>query len=261
MDAISTLKDLHFTERESLVYLALLQLGSGTPLSIANKTGLKRPTVYLTLESLRRKRMAGLMPGKKNHVYLPEAPGQLFLLWQEQERTLKAIVPFLRGLSKGSPLKPQVKVYDNIEEIVALKRKIWHYPDRMYINHFEKFTDVFGDMLHDYFRLRDLHDFPPDREIFSNTPGAVRTAARHQTPKHQIRVLPKGLVFDMEVSIWGDHVGLYSYDGNYLFDIENNTIARAFRTIFEIAWLTAEKIPYANDNPNNPHRQRKHSAT
>ena len=47
------LEKIGLTEKEAAVYLALLKLGPTTALKIARETGIKRPTVYTTLDALK----------------------------------------------------------------------------------------------------------------------------------------------------------------------------------------------------------------
>ena len=63
MQIEEVLTELNLTPREASVYTALLELGEGTPITLARKTGLKRTTIYLDLESLRQKQLAGLING------------------------------------------------------------------------------------------------------------------------------------------------------------------------------------------------------
>ena len=63
---------LGFNEKESLIYLALLKMGVGSAVSLARKTGIKRPTVYFTLEELEKKGAAFLIPRSKKDYTEPK---------------------------------------------------------------------------------------------------------------------------------------------------------------------------------------------
>ena len=55
MNIIKNLQSLGFSEKESKVYFTLLKIGPSTAYKIAKQSGLKRPTVYIILEELRKK--------------------------------------------------------------------------------------------------------------------------------------------------------------------------------------------------------------
>ena len=49
------LKELGFSEKESEVYLAMLELGPAAVQDIAKKAGVNRSTTYVMIESLKRR--------------------------------------------------------------------------------------------------------------------------------------------------------------------------------------------------------------
>ena len=48
------LENLGLSEKEAEIYLALLELGTGTVVEVAKKSGVKRPTAYLVLDELKK---------------------------------------------------------------------------------------------------------------------------------------------------------------------------------------------------------------
>ena len=57
LDLKKTLEFIGFSEKEVLVYLALLELGKGTVTQISRKAGINRPTGYHVLNSLALKEL------------------------------------------------------------------------------------------------------------------------------------------------------------------------------------------------------------
>ena len=67
MDPKESLKHIGLNEKEIQIYLSLLELGSSTVLAIAKRSGIKRPTAYLVLQSLVEKGFASrIIKGKNN---------------------------------------------------------------------------------------------------------------------------------------------------------------------------------------------------
>ena len=65
---ISQLVKVGLNEKESRVYLALLELGSGTAYAVAKKAGIKRPTAYIVLDELRKRGLVLKIPKSKNTI-------------------------------------------------------------------------------------------------------------------------------------------------------------------------------------------------
>src|SRR5262245_34371544 len=103
------LQDIGLTDKESGVYLALLQVDDASVLDLAKKTGIKRPTVYVTLESLAKKGLVSETTiGKKTHYYA-EPPERLEsfiekrkLALDESKQTLKNILPQIKSIQRES---------------------------------------------------------------------------------------------------------------------------------------------------------------
>lgn len=71
------LQEIGLNEKESAIYLALLQVDSASVVSLADKTKIKRPTVYVVLEALAKKGLVSEVEiGNKTH-FAAESPERL----------------------------------------------------------------------------------------------------------------------------------------------------------------------------------------
>lgn len=166
------LEELGLSDKEAIVYLALLQFDAATPAEIAKKTGLNRSTAYVVLESLGKKGLASEMDsGKKIH-YQAAAPERLETYVEQQQlrleelgERLKDIIPQIKSVERESGERPLVKFYDGKE--AALKNNLAFFE-----SYDQKGTAYF-------FFNRDLIE-----EVF--TPREVE-AAQKIRPKKEIR--------------------------------------------------------------------------
>lgn len=67
MEIADVLQKIGLQQKESAVYLALLELGTADVSGIAKKAGIKRPTCYLVLDDLKNR---GLVSGKPSRSFL-----------------------------------------------------------------------------------------------------------------------------------------------------------------------------------------------
>ena len=65
MDMKQALKTIGLSDKESAVYMALLQLGQATAYAVAVKSGLKKPTTYIILDELIEKGLVLKVPQMK----------------------------------------------------------------------------------------------------------------------------------------------------------------------------------------------------
>ena len=74
---LNLLHDLGMTDKEARIYLALYEIGRATAYTIAQRSGIKRPTVHVTLDQLRAKGLVLEVPNKKRHLFIVKDPNEL----------------------------------------------------------------------------------------------------------------------------------------------------------------------------------------
>lgn len=120
------LQDIGLNDKEATVYLSLLSVEHASVLDLAKKTKIKRPTVYVVLESLSKKGLVSETTiGKKTH-YQAEPPERLEtfvekrkIALEESQRTLKDVIPQIKSVQRESGEKPIVKYFEGKEGIIS----------------------------------------------------------------------------------------------------------------------------------------------
>jgi len=108
------LEELGLTKNESLIYLALLELGSAQVSKIASKTNLNRANMYNTINSLIKRGLISYVI--KNNIKHFTAAKQIRLLeiLKEKQGKLQTILPELESIEK-IPEKIKVEIYEGKE--------------------------------------------------------------------------------------------------------------------------------------------------
>lgn len=100
---LKALMALGLTEKEAQIYIALYKIGEGTSYEIAKESGIKRPTVYATMESLRVKGLALVVPHAKKTMYIAKDPNEFISEFQSSvQRSTNDLISFLPKLSRPS---------------------------------------------------------------------------------------------------------------------------------------------------------------
>ncbi len=243
MNIEEVLTDLNLTPREAKVYMSLLEMGSGTPVTLAKKTGLKRTTIYLDLESLRQKQLAGLSPKGKKQVYTPDPPSRLLQRVQQQERAVQELLPHLRALENAGATKPIIRYYDDPKDIERVwVNECFNASENLYISDYANTLNLFPKTEAKAQAQMKRGVIKVMKEIHPDTPLSRKLCASYpkQTGR-EFRFLPKGMKYDIDVSIWDNTVALYSNPKRYMLVITDDAIAQAFRTMFEAAWMVSSR--------------------
>ncbi|MDF1496857.1 MAG: helix-turn-helix domain-containing protein [Patescibacteria group bacterium] len=130
-DLKECLAEYGLSDKESLVYLSMLELGPASVQDIAKKSGVNRATTYVMIESLKRRGLMSTFDQGKKTMFVAESPERLkrliekdVRLIQEKEDRLKEALPsFLALYNSSTQEKPIVKFFEG-EEGVRSAREI-----------------------------------------------------------------------------------------------------------------------------------------
>jgi len=123
MDINKVLHNLDFTEKETLVYLTILELGSAKVNEIAKKAEINRTTVYDVLEGLVHKGLVSKY--KKGQVtffnaldpkqllsYIDREKEEKTKILEQQKKKIEAIIPELVSLQNIYTDKPKIQFFE-----------------------------------------------------------------------------------------------------------------------------------------------------
>lgn len=241
MQIEEVLTELNLTPREARVYTALLEMGEGTPITLSRKTGLKRTTIYLDLESLRQKQLAGLMPKGKKSVYIAEPASRLLQRIQQQERAVREILPQLHALENKSGTKPTIRYYTNLKDIERVwVEETYHAEENLYLSNYIDTLKLFPNLDEEYERQIKRGVIKVARELHPATREHIAHALEYQSKIRKIRIIPPHLKFDVDLSIWNDSIALYSDEHRHMLVITDKGITNSFRAMFAMAWMVSK---------------------
>lgn len=111
-DIAKNLEQIGMTDKEARVYLALLSLESSTAYEIAQHCDVKKPTVYVILEELRKKGLVLKVPHAKKSLFAARDLSEYLAEQKGKLNAVQAMIP--RLMSMGNTNKPKVYFYSGI---------------------------------------------------------------------------------------------------------------------------------------------------
>lgn len=126
------LQEIGLTDKESLVYLALLQVDNSSVVDIAKKTDIKRTTVYVVIDTLAKKGLVSETTVNGKTQYQAESPESLQtyierqkLVLDERGRRLNEIIPQIKSIQRESGERPVVEFFQGKEGILSSNDRIY----------------------------------------------------------------------------------------------------------------------------------------
>jgi len=242
MNLQEALKQYGLNEKEIKVYLALLELGSASVLNISQKAELKRPTVYLILESLIEKKLVSKIPKAGTTAYIAENPDYLLTALENSKKTIQDVLPMLRAIYNIDEVKPQIRFYEGKKNV----ERIWledtfKSPRIDFISSITALLENYPHVLPVFNKLSEEKRFST-RELVTRQPKDLKYAKKYHSVKRQIRVLPKDFHYTMDMDLYENKVVLASLKNDFLVMIESEDVAKSFHSLYKLAWQSAEKV-------------------
>src|SRR3989344_4901159 len=97
---------LGLSAKAAKLYLALLQLGSGTVQDISKRAGIVRTTCYPLLEELQERGLVTTTRSGKKTIYVAEPPTELLNQLEKTTSLARSIVPTLAHILSGNSKRP-----------------------------------------------------------------------------------------------------------------------------------------------------------
>lgn len=228
------------TENEAAIYLAALELGETTVSRLARKSGIKRTTAYLVIESLKEKGLISSLKKETASVFFAEDPRKLHEILEERKEKIDKIMPQLLAFTNLIDRKPEIRYFEGEEGIKDVYRDSLKYPNMEMLTWYaENYAGQFDEkfFLDEYIPRRLKHKIfvraiLPDnefiREWIKNDQAHFRKSKLVSAEKYAISI---------ELNMYGKNkVGIISYEEQIAIIIESQKIHDSLKSIFEIMW-------------------------
>lgn len=243
-ELVKLLQKTGFSQKEAMVYLALLELGQADISDIAKKAGLKRAIVYVLIENLLEKGCATQLPNRKINTYQAIDPGVILTQTKNTAQNLAEMVPYLRSLHDKSRKRPKIHFIDTKEGILKIYDDINNYDNQFFISSYSKIEEHFpGAMkmwIDGYKKTRHKYKgrhLIPEKD--KNFPVVKDFLAIGQ----KIKVITGVEEIKMDFAIYGNKIAITSFENKpYIVAIESQDLVDSLMPIMEIAWKAGRAV-------------------
>jgi HTH-type transcriptional regulator, sugar sensing transcriptional regulator len=233
------LEKLGLNEKEAKVYLAVLELGEGNIQDIADKSGVKRTTVYNMITSLKKKGLVFEIQKKHKAVYYAEDPRKLKSDLEDKKAELEQMLPELLSVANMLGNKPKVKYFEGDNGIREVYKDTLRYPDQEIVAWFtEDFMDFDTHFINNFYIPTRVKNNIWVRAIYPDTPRLKGFSLLDEKQLRQSKLVPLGdYKFKVEIVMYGkNRVFMISFHEKIALILESQMIHETLRSIFEMQW-------------------------
>jgi len=243
------LQNLGFSEKESTVYVAILELGKGTVSQISRKAGINRTTGYEILDSLINRGVVTLSGKEPKAEYAVEPPESLVAHLKKEADSaasrIKKAENFVPQLLRvyASQNRPRIKFYEGTEGLKHVYEDTLTStePIRAYAT-VDDMHNALPNYFPEYYKRRSEKNISI-RAIVPETPMGKERETLNKEEKREIAFVPPDkYYFSPEINIYDNKVMIASWREKLGIIIESTEIADAMKKIYELAWAEAKRL-------------------
>lgn len=237
------LENLGLNEKESKIYLALLELNESLPSSISRKSGVKRPTTYVILEQLQVKGLVSHFKKGGSSYYRAIHPKLLLEDQKNRVHKLEESLPELLNLHSRYSVTPQLSIYEGKEGLIQIMEDTlttstellcWANPD------------VVMGLLEDYYPSYIKKKVERKiwlKGIFCYDSIGINFKKKGEEELREVYLIPRErFPFKNEINIYDNKIAIISHEDEIGVIIENKNIADTQRAIFNLGFEYARLL-------------------
>lgn len=235
------LQRLGLNDKEAKMYLACLELGSASVQEIAEKSGVKRTSIYNFLEDMKARGFISEVRHGKRILIVPEDPRMLLKKSEEQRKQLEEVLPEFMSIYNRPGEKPKVRFYQGVDGLKRIYEDTLTTGETIYeISDYERmFATIDEDWVWEYPKRRTEKGIKA-YSIAKEGSQALKVRAKDTEQLRETRFV-KDVQFETEINMYGDKVAMLSFRRPYAgVIIEDRAIAQTLLSMWKIIWSQAK---------------------
>lgn len=214
MHAQKVIERLGYSKKEAKIYLLSLQIGASTISDLAIRVGMPRTSTQVIVEKLQHDGLMNFFMQRQHKYWTAENPEKFLVRLQENEVSLKTILPKLTALRhKDAKGKLTVKVFTGPSDINLIHEDIISTKHRLYgIITWDKWLELEGNRADDFTETR-VRNFLHSQLLLIKTPKSIKLKEQNKKDLQHIRFLPPSFPGENTTLIYGSKVAFISLSG------------------------------------------------
>lgn len=251
------LEQIGLSEKESSVYIALLEFGKATANELSEKSGINRGTTYVILDSLAKKGLVKERHDRAVAYYVATGPENLVNHLENEKleldsklKNLKNFLPEIESLNFLSSERTGVKFLQGMSGIEYIRKEFkrnYKNQEILHIHHVNLSHKLFPLKKDEYrkklentkMNLKALAIYDPNEKI----PYQI-----HFKGAEFRYISEKKFPIQCEVLIYGNWFSIFDYSDELMGVIINHpSIVKTFKTLFYSMWEMSQQYMHAVD--------------
>ena len=232
-----TLQEYGLSDKEAELYLAAISVGTATITQLSKKSGLKRPTTYLVIDELLKRKLLILVPKGKKIYYKAESPQMLISQSEEIKRKIEKILPNLKSIYVKNSKQPRVRFYEGKANLYKVYEEFFQSNEIWALVSIDRFLSVFNDEDNKHFFRILTRAGGIIYDMFENTKKARESSReKYRFAISENRLLPKAMKLSTDILVSSDKIAIISFENVSGVIIEDKDMTKTHKMILQFIW-------------------------
>ena len=248
-----SLREIGFTTHEAAIYLACLEKGESSIMSLSSSTGIHRTTIYGIVDELVQKGYLRFIQHGSHRIYAAETPeklrdiiDQIKARTERREAFLQSVLPTLRMKFSDSPRKPKVAYFQGQKEVRQIYQNMLdsNAVEVLFVGEaatieqavgVEYLQEVINKRIAIKMKARGIRTKQTEvgESLYENKNKYLRT----------IRYAPTGFQMPTYIGIYANKVFfISSIIESYGIEVESKDLVLTMRNWFEALWIVSKPV-------------------
>lgn len=239
---LSLFENTKLTDKQTKVYMALLQLGQATISQISELSKLKRTNIYGVIFELESLGYVHEVVGKKVQTYAATDPNRVVGELKRGIKSLEEMLPYLRAVQRRSS-KPYVQYYSGIEGAREAFTQIYRPKEARYLGSISRAKEAIPEEVKRWQKIYLSGKARPGGKHLLTDSTSDRGYASALTKSGQFfRYLKPGVSLDVDIALVEDTIFLTTFeDIIHTAVIKSPALYRALCLLYDLAWDNSVK--------------------
>lgn len=226
-------------DKETKVYLSLLELGETSIERISKKSEVKRTTVYDIISSLKARGLVATYISRKKKRYYAENPEIILETAEKNVENLRSSLPELLAMANMFDFKPKIRFYEGTNGMKTVYLDTLKLADSEILMWASQ--DVFSDFdinfMNEIYLPKRIKNNIFLKGIAENSNDLKKIKSEDKKSLRETRLLSNELPFEVEIQLYGKNkIGVISFKEKFGLIIESQKMSNTLKSIFTICW-------------------------
>ncbi len=240
------LTELGLSDKQTTLYLALLELGQAKASDLAKRTGFKRPSVYDMLNNLVQRGLITCNMQGKRQFFQAENPRVLLDIPKKMEQSVRKILPDLQQIFNRNTQKPTLRYYEGVEGIRRITEDLLEAKngEYWYISDATEITKILGEgFLEDFVKRRIEKGLWANAIRVRRSETEMNVLRPGKENRRRLRFLPHAPLEEIaSMHLYDNKVGLISSSKEcFAMLIESREVFTLMKFLWGTLWNVADE--------------------